>query len=342
MAQHQPLALRPEWLRLTFETAMEPGLPICDSHHHLWDHGPADRYLMDELLDDTGGGHNVLSTVFVESGSRYRLDGPEELKPAGETEFANGIAAKSARCSGPGGTRVAAGIVGRADLGIGAKVAAVLEAHRAASPRFKGIRHSLNRHENARAWQLSDAPQGQAYGKAFREGFACLANHGLSFDARLSFHQLPGLIDLARAFPDVPIALSHSGGVLRVGPHAVRGESCERWKRTITELAKCPNVFVKLGGLGLPQCGFQWHERPAPPTSIELAQQYRPYVLHCIEQFGPHRSMFASHFPADKIASSYTVLWNCFKWLTKDFTLGERAELFHDTAFRFYRLFDTR
>ena len=128
------------WLMLTTEDPIDPGLPICDPHHHLWDH-PGNRYLIEELLQDTGGGHNIVQTVFVECRSMYKKDGPDEMRPVGETEFVQGIAAQSA--SGQyGTTRVAAGIVGHADLTLGAAVAPVLEAHIAASSnRFRGIRH---------------------------------------------------------------------------------------------------------------------------------------------------------------------------------------------------------
>ncbi|OGA28568.1 MAG: amidohydrolase [Betaproteobacteria bacterium RIFCSPLOWO2_02_FULL_65_24] len=338
MALQEPPPPRPDWLRLTAEEPLEPGLPVCDSHHHLWDHGPGDRYLLEEMLDDTGSGHNVVSTVFVDCHSMYRSDGPAEMKPVGETEFANGIAAMSAsgHC---GATRIAAGIVGRADLGLGAAVAPVLEAHLAAGPRFRGIRHWLNWQDNASAFGLrSDAPPGQAFDAKFREGYACLGRYALSFDAWLYFHQLPDLVDLARAFPDIPVVLNHAGGVLGVGPHAGRDEAFRLWQRNIAEVARCPNVFVKLGGLGVPRCGFGWHERSAPPTSLQLAEAFAPYVLYCIEQFGPQRSMFESNFPADKIACSYTVLWNCFKRLTRGFSATERSALFHGTAVRIYRL----
>ena len=338
MALQEPPPPRPDWLGLTDEEPLEPDLPICDSHHHLWDNGPGARYLLDELLADTASGHTIVSTVFVDCHAMYRADGPADMRSVGETEFANGIAAMSA--SGRyGPTRVAAGLVARGDLGMGGAVAPVLEAHRAASRRLRGIRHWLNWEENAEAFGLrSDAPPGQALDARFREGYACLARYGLSFDAWLYFPQLPELVDLARAYPDIPVVLNHVGGVLGVGPYAERDEAFQLWKRNIAEVARCPNVFVKLGGLGVPRCGFAWEKRAAPPSSQELAQAYGPYILHCIDEFGPQRCMFESNFPADKIACSYAVLWNCFKSLTRGLTGRERAAMFHDTAARVYRL----
>ncbi len=137
---------RAEWLAQVKEEVLEPALPICDPHHHLWDQGR--RYLLDELLADTTSGHNVVSTVFVECMSMYRADGPAAMRPVGETEFVNGVAAMSAS-GGYGPTRVAAGIVGFADLTLGDRVGEVLDAHLAASPRFRGIRH-------AAGWDASD------------------------------------------------------------------------------------------------------------------------------------------------------------------------------------------
>ena len=132
---------REAWLNQIDEPVLEPGLPIIDPHHHLWDH-PASRYLLDEILRDTGSGHNVRATVFVECASMYRKDGPEAMRPVGETEFVNGIAAMSAS-GGYGDTRACEGIVGFADLALGAAVEEVLQAHIAAAPaRFRGIRHA--------------------------------------------------------------------------------------------------------------------------------------------------------------------------------------------------------
>lgn len=330
---------RDAWLRLTAEDPFEPALPICDPHHHLWDR-PDDRYLLDELLQDIQSGHNIVSTVFIECHSMYRQDGPEEMKPVGETEFVQGVTVQRARGQyGP--TRVVAGIVGHADLTLGAAVAPVLEAHLAASPdRFQGIRHIC-------VWDASPAipitapvrRPGVMLDTTFRAGFACLQKYGLSFEAWLYFPQLPELASLARAFPEVPIILNHIGGVLGIGPYAGRrDEIFQTWKRGMVEVAACPNVVVKLGGLGMPRSGFGWETQIAPPTSAELAEPTAPYYLTCIETFGPSRCMFESNFPVDKASYSYGVVWNSFKRMTQGFSAPERAALFHDTAARVYRL----
>jgi len=329
---------RDQWLGQVVEEILEPDLPICDPHHHLWDH-PGRRYLIEELLADTGTGHNVVATVFVECMSMYRAAGPEAMWPVGETEFVNGVAAMSA--SGRyGPTRVAAGIVSFADLTLGERVGPVLDAHMTASPRFRGIRH-------AAGWDASDQvrnshtnpPPGLYADAAFRRGFAELGRRGLSFDAWLYHPQLPELTGLAQAFPDTTIVLDHFGGPLGIGPYEGRGaEIFDYWKGAIRELARCPNVVAKLGGLAMPINGFGFHRRERPATSAELVQATREWYLHAIDCFGPGRAMFESNFPVDKASCSYPVLWNSFKRITAAFGAADRAALFHDTAARVYRL----
>jgi len=329
------------WLALTTEQAIDPTLPICDPHHHLWDY-PNNRYLLDELLEDLRGGHNVVATVFLECVSMYRKNGPEEMKPVGETEFVQGIAAQAASgIYGP--TAVAAGIASLADLTLGSAVQQVLEAHIAASPnRFRGIRHATSWHESPDIRNAHTKPTKDTMpSKQFREGFACLQKLGLTFDAWMYHNQLMDLVDLAKAFPNTTIILDHIGGPLGIGPYVGKQkEVFAEWKRNIAAVAECPNVVVKLGGLTMTMCGFDWHKREKPPTSEELAKVNGLYYLYCIEKFGVNRCMFESNFPVDKASCSYTVLWNSFKRMTEKFSPSEKAALFHDTAVRVYRLKD--
>ena len=100
----------------------------------------------------------------------------------------------------------------------------------------------------------------------------------------------------------------------------------------------CENVAVKLGGLAMKVCGFDWHKAQQPPTSQMLAATMAPYFDYCIEQFGVRRCMFESNFPVDKVSYSYNVLYNAFKRVSKCYSAGERAAMFHDTAVRVYRI----
>ena len=335
------MAINDAWLAQVTEPALEPDLPICDPHHHLWDRreGRVDRrYMLDEILGDiAGGGHNIVSTVFIEHLAMFRADGPDEMKYVGEVEFANGIAAMAA--SGLyGRTQVAAGIVGYADRLTGSRVAKVLERMMDGAPdRFRGIRCSG-------AWdpdpRIGRAPQAGMYVDAkYREGAAEVARLGLVLDMTARFPQLAECTDLARAFPGMTVVLNHCGGIAGIGAYANRREEIYGiWRASMTEMAKCPNVVVKLGGLGMEYCGFGWHERPRPPSSEEMAAAIRPYFETLIGIYGPDRCMLESNFPVDKVSSSYGVLWNAFKRVTAGYSSAEKAKLYHDTAARVYRL----
>ena len=328
-----------DWLALTQEPALEPELPICDPHHHFWDmrgeRAPYRRYLMHELADDVNSGHNVRSTVFVEARAMYRSSGPEEMRSVGEVEFVQGLAAASeSGLYGP--TRAAASIVGNANLTLGDRVEPVLEALQAASPnRFRGIRHSLTWDPHP---EFQDASRPNMEGllsrEDFRAGARVLARKGMSFEAWLYFPQLTELADFARAVPDLSIILNHIGGLMRVGPYGNNDdEVLATWRSGIAAVAECPErESVKLGGVGMPRTGFDWHERDVPIGSEELAESMAPFMNYCIEQFGPDRGMFESNFPVDKVAYSYNVMYNAFKRLSKDYTDSERAAMFHDTA----------
>jgi L-fuconolactonase len=323
------------------EAALEPELPIIDPHHHFWDTPQRGRYLLPELLADIDGGHNIVSTVFLECRSMYRKDGPPEMAPLGEVEFVNGIAAMSAS-GGYGLCRVAEAIVGHADLTLGARVREVLEAElTVAGGRFRGIRHGVSWDENEAIQKYATrvVPPHLVRDPNFREGFAQLAPLGLSFESWQYHPQLPDAIDLARAFPDTTIILNHVGGVLGVGPYrGHRQEILAGWGKDIAELAKCPNVNVKLGGVGMTSFGFDFHERDIPPSSEELAAAWRQYIEPCIEAFGADRCMFESNFPPDKQSCGYTELWNAFKRISSGASAGEKRALYSGTAARVYRL----
>jgi len=335
----RPRYLDPVWLALRQEEIIEPGLEIVDPHHHLWDR-PGHRFLIDELLANTGSGHNISQTVFIECGSMYRVDGPVEMKFVGETEFVNGTAAMSA--SGQyGPTRLCRGIVGHADLRLGDAVARVLEAQIAAGDgRFRGIRHSVTWDENeVLSRGRTNSLKGQMFDPTWRAGFARLAPLGLTFEAWLYHPQLPDLADLARAFPQTTIILNHVGGPVGIGPYKdKKAETFAQWKAGITEAAKSQNVVVKLGGLGMTFGMFDFHTREKPPSSTDLETAYRPYIETCIAAFGVNRAMFESNFPPDGASSSYPILWNAFKRLAAGSSAYEKAMLFSGTAKRVYRL----
>jgi len=330
---------RPDWLAQRVEEIIDPARPIVDPHHHLWDRG-GQRYLIEEISSDLASGHNVIATVYVEARSMYRAQGPEAFRPVGEVEFANGAAAMSAS-GGYGPAAVCAGIIGHVNLLLGEGARPVLEAEIAAGQgRFRGIRHSSAWDADADvAGMYATRPKGLLLDKTFRRGFACLAPLGLSFDAWLFHPQIGELTDLARAFPDTRIVLDHCGGPAGIGSYANRREEVfAGWKSSIQEIAKCPNVVVKLGGLAMRLLGYDFHERPLPPSSEELAAAWLPTIETCIEAFGPGRAMFESNFPPDKGQCSYQVIFNAFKRIAASYSEAEKTALFSKTASDFYRL----
>jgi predicted TIM-barrel fold metal-dependent hydrolase len=330
-----------EWLaRRPAEPVLNPEQEIVDPHHHLWDR-PGDSYLLPGLLQDIAeGGHRVVQTVFIQCRSMYRARGPEALQSVGEVEFVNGIAAMSAS-GNYGEARACAGIIGFADLMLGTNVTRVLEAlDRAGGGRFKGIRFPVAWHPDP-AVRLTAQPvlPGIMRDATMQTGAATLARAGYTLDIWAGHTQLGELYDLAKNVPDLTVIMNHVGGPIGVGPYAGRrAEVLAEWTAAVRRLAALPNVNVKLGGMLQQVNGYALDKLPAPPTSEGVAAIYRPYVMTCIELFGPGRCMFESNFPVDKGSVGYRTLWNAFKRLATDFSAAEKHALFAGTARSIYKL----
>lgn len=336
----EPLGDLDAWHAQVEEQILDPEREIVDPHHHLWHGRPSmAQYLLEDLWADTGSGHNVVQTVFLECGSEYWSDGPEHLRPVGETEFVAGQAAASA-LGRPDQPRIAA-IVAHADLQRGDAVEEVLEAHEATgNGLFRGIRHAGARDEDPGALLIAGrAPAGLYLDAKFQTGMKRLGQLGYSYDTWHYHHQNPAFAALARAVPDTTMVLDHFGTPLGVGRFAgKRAEIFAQWKQDVAEIANCPNVVAKLGGLAMPDNGFGWFGRAAPPTSDEFVEAQAPYYHHMIDCFGPDRCMFESNFPVDRLSISYPVLWNGLKKIARDFSEDEKNAMFRDTARRVYRL----
>ena len=328
--------VRPDWLARHVEKPLDPAQPIIDAHHHLYER-PGLRYLLDDYLADLRTGHDVRATIFVQARASYRPGGSEALRPVGETEFA----VRAAAAAHGSGIDVAAGIIGYANLGLGDAVAPILEAHlEAGGGRFRGIRQiaawdadaSLLNPVYPTTEEMLDSPD-------FRRGLGHLRRLALAFDAWVYAPQLPKLAALARALPDLRIVVDHCGGVVGIGAYrADAAETFARWRGGIRSLAECPNVLMKLGGLGMSISGFGFGERERPPSSADLEAAWKPWIETCIEAFGPRRCMAESNFPADKAGHSYAVGWNAMKRLAAGASAEEREDLFWRTAARAYRL----
>jgi predicted TIM-barrel fold metal-dependent hydrolase len=332
---------RQDWLdRAPPEDVIEPDLPIVDTHHHVWETRDRGRYMLEELHADLGSGHNVVATVFIDCHYSYRKDGPEEMKAVGEVETVAKLAEESDRRF-PGKARVAQGLDGKADLTLGARVEPVLQAMiEAGRGRFRGVRNSAGWHEDP---VIGNNHQGFGKGhyarEDFRDGLRRLTRMALSLDALVYHTQHQDLLDLARAVPEANIVLNHTAMPLGYGPYTGKlDEVAKVWRRLLPEIAKCPNVTVKLGGVMMRLAAYDYNAIDAPPSSEELARHWRPWIEPCIETFGASRCQFESNFPVDKMGIGYKALYNAFKRIVSGCSADEKADLFAGTARRAYRL----
>jgi L-fuconolactonase len=325
------------WRNSVVEEVIWPELPICDAHHHLWDH-TGDRYYAAELAADIGDGHNITQTVYVECGSDYRPDGPAELAPIGEVEF---VVGQEQQLQAILGRPLITGIIGFADLRRGNAVEDVLSAHiEVADGRFAGVRHSTAWDENSAIvnHQL-DPPARLLRDPSFIAGAKILGQLGLSYDAWIYHPQLPELISFAREVQGTTVVLDHLGAPLGIGPYAGRREEILSFCREqLVILAAEPNVQLKLGGIGMTLYGNGWHKQVAPPSSEDIARSWGDHIRWCIDIFGPDRVIFESNFPPDRRSCSYRTLWNAFKRIAEPYSAQERASMFHDTAVAVYKL----
>ena len=325
-----------QWLSQVREAVIDPGREIVDPHHHLWPK-PLLSYDLEELWSDTEDGHKVVQTVFMECGSAYRTDGPEHMKPVGETQFVTAAAERAAQS--PGKAQIAA-IVAHADLRL-AELDTVLDAHTAAAKgRFRGIRHAGAFEADAGALTIPGrGPKGLFADAAFRRGVVRLGARGLTYDTWIYHHRLPDYAALARAVPGTVMILDHFGTPLGVGPYAgKREEIFAKWKDDIAEVAACPNVYAKIGGMAMPDNGFGWNGREKPPSSDEFVEAQAPWYQHAIKVFGAGRCMFESNFPVDRLSLSYRTLWNGLKKIAKDYPEAAQAAMFSATARKVYKL----
>jgi L-fuconolactonase len=318
------------------------GRTIVDPHHHLW--GPefmgglAGEYQLAELHADTAKVPGVVETVFMECSSSYRTGGPEHLRPAGETEYVAAIADASEAAAGA----TIAGIVAHADLTLPLDLLdEVLAAHEAvAGGRFRGIRDALAAAPADEPLTIpGGAPPGKAHDADFRRGVAHLGERGLTYDTWQYHTQMDDLLVLARAVPGTTIVLDHFSSPIGVGSWAGRhDEVFEVWKPALAEVAACPNVVAKLGGLAMPDNGFWPADLENRPDVDEFLAKQERWYQHALDCFGPERAMFESNFPVDKLCVDYSVVWEAFARIAERFDDAEADALFSGTARRVYRL----
>lgn len=311
---------------------LDPGLPIIDAHHHLID-SPGHSYSIDDYSKDCFSGHQIEGSVYIEVRQNYWKTGPEHLRPVGETEHVY-------RESDIQNSNICAGIVGFAELELGDRVDEVLDAHiEVGEGKFRGIRRGVYWSSVPAVYEhVSIKPPPELMlDNRFQEGFTYLEPKGLSFDAVLFHPQLSELAKLAKKFPNTTIILNHLGFKLGIGSFlSAPDETIAEWRKGLKLVAKCPNVMVKVGGLGMKIWGFEF--RSERPSYQELAEAWRPIVEFGIETFGVERCIFESNYPVDAATTDFISLWNALKFIVKDYSENEKQKLFFDNANRIYRL----
>lgn len=341
-----------QWHAKSHEDAIDPSQKIIDAHHHLWDYPTLGdygdevsthcRYTGDELVADIKlSGHNIINTVFVECMSMYNASGGPQAT-VGEVEYVQATAAMSNAGYWGESRPLCGGIIGHVDLRMGAAVREPLEAMMTVR-NFRGIRHSHNWDANEDVPVSHNPNAAEMLGSPeFREGFAVLDELGLVFDSWGWFTQLDELAELADSFPNTTIIINHLGAPLGVGPYSSHANGINPdWQRYIVEIAKRPNVMIKLGGAGLAvlNFGFSGFDK-ASPSSLQLANAWLPTFKILIDAFGCERGIFESNFPVDKISASYGNTWNAFQRICQSLELSQlqKDQLFYQNAARVYRI----
>lgn len=298
---------------------MKP-IPTIDAHHHLWDtstdgypwlDGPSfdahfgssgdlpRPYLLDQYLADTAN-QNIVKSVHVEAS--YKKD-----DPVAETQWLQKLADRSG---------FPHGIVAYADFG-SADIGKVLERH-CAFANMRGIRMPT-----MSPAQLRDAKgdvRSQMSENGWRSGFALLGEFGLSYDLQAPVPLMREASEVANAFPDIQLLLTHAGLPLD------RSESgLKAWKEGMRRMADCTNIALKITGI------------PMTDWNYSVAT-LRPIVLDSIEIFGVERTMFGSNFPIDGLHGSFDNLFDAYRDIVSGFADDEIKAMFHDNAERFYKL----
>jgi predicted TIM-barrel fold metal-dependent hydrolase len=326
------------------EEILDPTREIVDAHHHFWlahktaaidqntaaVHSPT--YSVKDFQHDTMTGHRVTGSVYVECEARYRIDGPKQLRPVGETDAVAALDKQGGLC---------AGMVAFADLALGADVGEVLDAHlNVPNSPVRGVRYIVAWDPHPDVYATSRRPPaGVLTDPKFLAGVAEVAKRGLSFETWLYFHQLHELARFADDHPDLTIILDHLGGPGATGPYArARGDVLRTWRDEMLNLSSRANVTVKLGAIGMRAfTGEELFSLPAV-TSQNIADYWGSDIGYLIDTFGPARCMFESNFPVDRALCDYATLWNAYKRIAAEYSESDKDLLFAGTARATYRL----
>jgi predicted TIM-barrel fold metal-dependent hydrolase len=293
-------------------------IPTVDAHHHVWRlndlpwlsgpqvpriFGPYQPICRDYSIDEFRGdiaGCDIVKSVYVQTNW-----------PAGQSyDEARWVQSVSDATGWPHAN------VAHADLGD--PDAGALIKRLAALPATRGIRQQLHWHENS---QYRFAPRPDVMNDArWRRGLGILADHGLLFELQIFAGQMADGARLARSFPDTSFVLEHAGMLEDMSPSGLR-----LWRDGMRQLAECPNVNVKLSGLG---------------TFVHACREevMGPIIKETVAMFGADRCCFGSNFPIEKLWTDYRTLYGTFRRAIADLGESEQAAILHDTAARLYRI----
>jgi predicted TIM-barrel fold metal-dependent hydrolase len=297
---------------------MSAPFSVVDAHQHFWDLGRNRHpWLQDEpMIPFRYGTYAALRKNYLPADYRrdtqgYRIEGSvyveaewDPADPVAEMKYIDGL-------------RRAEGLptVAVAHARLNEDNAETILERQAAFPFVRSIRHKPRVNASPR----DTAPGGMADAK-WRTGYSLLARLGLRFDLQTPWWHLHEAADLARAYPDTPIILNHTGLPADRSPEGIAA-----WQRAMSSLAQCRNAAVKISGIGVP--GTTW-----------TADANRSIVLTVIDLFGIDRAMFASNFPVDSLCATFGQIFGGFREIVADFSVSDRRKLFCGNAIRIYAM----
>ncbi|MBL4918529.1 amidohydrolase family protein [Szabonella alba] len=294
---------------------------VIDAHHHIWDLRNDLPWLKDERIPFRYGDYSSICVDYMPedyradtagwpiAGSVYVEAEWNRAKAAEESRWVAEIAARS------GVPTVMVGWCDLADPG-----AAELLAEHAKISILRGIRHKPA--AVATPAEARRGAKGSMDDPVWREGYALLERHGMSYDLQTPWWHLDAAADLARDFPATNLIINHTGLPADRSPEALAA-----WRAALETAAAQPNVAIKISGIGQP--GLPW-----------TVESNGPIIHDVLAIFGTDRAMFASNYPVDRLGGGFDTIFSGFSTATAHLPEKQRAGLFHDNAVRVYRLPD--
>ena len=296
-------------------TDVDRSIPFIETHHHLWE---LDRFHYDWLQDPGWPGHNALLGDYRMI--RSTIGRPERFFK----EFYGANVTKSvhveAAYAGPDPVEETVWLAQVArDHGMPNAIVAFCDIEQ------DGAEAELDRHLEAsdlvRGIRIRAHPD-NADTEAFRRGYKALADRNLSYELNASPGKLLSGRDVARDNPDVQVILGHAGFPVQRDDDYFR-----QWQSEMSELGQVEHVSCKVSGFGM--ADNRW-----------TIESIRPWVLHCIDAFGPDRIMFGTNWPVDILFATYLEQTDAYRTILADagFSRAEQEGMLYRNAERLYRI----